>query len=127
MAAEGRSQNNKKTKFEVEGILLTTSSFKTEDKKFKETLQKICMEHQILTREDFTFPYSRTTTFFKLETYHSTLDEKNNPTTIESLLQCPVKIKGTIFQYDFVNGNGKKLVGVSVKVNFLAKTKNSQK
>jgi len=44
-----------------------------------------------------------------------TYDEKEQPCTLENLLQNNVTIKGTIFQYNF-ESQGKKIIGVSVKI-----------
>lgn len=104
-----------KTSFEVMGYLISLNSFRTNDKKFKETLQKICMEHTAITRSEFRFPYSRDTIYFKTDSPLMTYDEKEQPCTLENLLQNNVTIKGTIFQYNF-ESQGKKIIGVSVKI-----------
>ncbi len=114
--ANKSSNINKKTNFNVNGYLTTTKSFKTNDKKFKESLQKISSEHQMLTRQEFNFPYYNDLTFFKTEVPLATYDEKGEPTTIEKLLQTNVLIKGVIFQYDFMSKEGQRITGITIKV-----------
>ncbi len=114
--ANKSSNINKKTNFNVNGYLTTTKSFKTNDKKFKESLQKISSEHQMLTRQEFNFPYNNELTFFKTEVPLATYDEKGEPTTIEKLLQTNVSVRGVIFQYDFMSKEGQRITGITIKV-----------
>lgn len=111
------------------------------------------MEHTAITRAEFRFPYSRDIIYFKTDSPLLTYDEKGQPTTyqhepvpgnsegpkkeqprpvpgnsegLQQLLQNNVIIKGTIFQYNF-ESQGKRIIGVTVKIREVRGLGNDQK